>query len=105
MVESGRQVGSAKVLRRRSGQAAVAVRVGVAGGVPQQQRQPGSFQVPRLLFHASSGSPRVDADVTALVLAASGGSVSVPSHDPALQTLLLFCSQPASTWGQRRLWI
>jgi hypothetical protein len=33
--------------------------------------------------------------VTALMLAASGGSVSVPSPDPALQTLLLFCSQPA----------
>jgi len=33
------------------------------------------------LLHARSGSPGVDADVTALVLAASGRSASVPSHD------------------------
>ena len=49
--------------------------------VSQQQRQPGSIQLPRLLRHAWSGSPGVDAVVTALVLAASRCSVSAPSHD------------------------
>jgi hypothetical protein len=35
-VEGGRQVGAAGVLHRRGGRAAVAVRVGVAGGVPNR---------------------------------------------------------------------
>ena len=37
-VEGGRQVGAAGVLHRRGGRAAVAVSVGVAGGVPLQPR-------------------------------------------------------------------
>ena len=40
-----------------------------------------SSWVGTLLLYAWSGSPGVDAVVTALVLAASGRSVSVPSHD------------------------
>ena len=36
--EGGRQVGAARVLHRRGGGAGVAVSVGVAGGVPLQQR-------------------------------------------------------------------
>ena len=38
-VEGGRQVGAARLLHRRGGRAAVAVSVGVAGGVPKQQRR------------------------------------------------------------------
>ena len=41
----------------------------------------GSIQPPRRLLHAWSGSSGVDAVVTALVLAASRRSVTVPSHD------------------------
>jgi hypothetical protein len=40
-VEGGRQVGAAKVLHRRGGRAGVAVSVGVAGGVPNQQHWKG----------------------------------------------------------------
>jgi hypothetical protein len=54
--EGWRQVGAARVLHRRGGRAAVAVRVGVAGGVPEQQcRVPGSRQ-PALLEVAHTGS-------------------------------------------------
>jgi hypothetical protein len=40
-----------------------------AGIVPQQQRQPGSIQSPRLLFHASCSSPGGLGEAAALVLA------------------------------------
>jgi hypothetical protein len=55
-VEGGRQIGVAGAPHRRGGWAAEAVSVGVAGGVPQQQRQPDSIQVPRLLFDAWSAA-------------------------------------------------
>jgi hypothetical protein len=42
----------------------------VAAFVPQQQRSPGSIQVPRLLFDACCGSAGLGAVVTAPVLAA-----------------------------------
>jgi hypothetical protein len=40
-VEGDRHVGAAGAVHRRGGRAAVAVRVGVAGGVPNQQRWQG----------------------------------------------------------------
>ena len=39
MVEGDRHVGAVGVLHRRGGRAAVAARVGVAGGVPEEQRR------------------------------------------------------------------
>jgi hypothetical protein len=48
-VESGRQIGGAGVLHRRGGRAAVAVSVGVAGGVPKQSSQHLSIDAVRLL--------------------------------------------------------
>jgi hypothetical protein len=38
-VEDGRHVGAAGVLHRRGGRAAATLRVGVAGGVPDQERR------------------------------------------------------------------
>lgn len=49
--------------------------------VPQQQRQPDSSHVPRLLFDAWSSSAGFGAVATALVLAAPRRSASAQSND------------------------
>ena len=56
-VEGGRQVDAAKVLHRQGGRVAVAVSVGVAGGVPEQQCQTVRLRRSRPPQVARSGSP------------------------------------------------
>jgi hypothetical protein len=58
-VEGDRPVGAAGVLHRRGGPAAVAVRVGVAGGVPEEQCQELLLEASRLLQVAQ---PAAEAD-------------------------------------------
>ena len=55
MVQGGRQVGAARVLHRRGGRAVVAVSVGVAVGVPEEQRRIDRSGQSRLLQVARSG--------------------------------------------------
>jgi hypothetical protein len=49
-VEGDHQIGAARVLHRRRGRAAVAVSVGVAGGVPKQHTWPGWGGLPPSLI-------------------------------------------------------
>jgi hypothetical protein len=53
--EGGREIGAAGVLHRRGGRAAVAVSVGVAGGVPEHSSRAARSDCPRLLAGTRSG--------------------------------------------------
>jgi hypothetical protein len=67
-VEGDRHVGAAGVLHRRGGRAAVAVRVGVAGGVPEEQR--------RMARSGQSGLLHVRAGAVLGVLPVGGSAFS-----------------------------
>ena len=54
MVDGDRHVGAAGVLHRRGGRAAVAVRVGVAGGVQKQQSRRLQLEPRRLVLVAEA---------------------------------------------------